>query len=188
LKIKLICLLCSKEFKVLSYRKNTAKFCSNICKYKYPKGRKHSKEWSNKISQSLKGKSLSKEHKKRISLGQKRRFKDPKNHPMWKGGISFAPYPLEWTWEYKENVRFRDGYECQICSIQQEWGSEKLHIHHIDYDKNNLNLYNLIALCRSCHMKTNANREYWIRFFLIFPNKALIKLQQRKDLFLKKSP
>jgi len=24
---------------------------------------------------------------------------------------------------------------------------------------------NLISLCKSCHMKTNCNREYWINYF-----------------------
>lgn len=24
---------------------------------------------------------------------------------------------------------------------------------------------NLITLCHSCHMKTNSNREYWLKYF-----------------------
>ena len=36
---------------------------------------------------------------------------------------------------------------------------------HIDYDKKNCNSDNLITLCRSCHRKTNFNRENWIKYF-----------------------
>ena len=36
---------------------------------------------------------------------------------------------------------------------------------HIDYDKDNLDPKNLISLCKSCHMKTNHNRAYWINYF-----------------------
>ena len=41
----------------------------------------------------------------------------------------------------------RDNYECQKC------GSKEAHIHHIDWDKENNNLDNLIVLCNSCHQK-----------------------------------
>ena len=40
-----------------------------------------------------------------------------------------------------------------------------LYVHHIDYDKKNLDMNNLISLCNSCHTKTNYNREYWINYF-----------------------
>ena len=39
--------------------------------------------------------------------------------------------------------------------------------HHIDYDKNNLDPKNLISLCKSHHMKSNYNRETYIKFFRI---------------------
>ena len=42
---------------------------------------------------------------------------------------------------------------------------KKLDCHHIDYNKKNCSLNNLITLCRSCHMKTNTNRNYWINYF-----------------------
>ena len=38
-------------------------------------------------------------------------------------------------------------------------------VHHIDYDKFNNCVANLITLCRSCHAKTNFNRESWIEYF-----------------------
>ena len=42
---------------------------------------------------------------------------------------------------------------------------KKFPIHHIDYDKNNLDPKNLITLCQSCHIKTNYNRTFWMRYF-----------------------
>ncbi len=44
---------------------------------------------------------------------------------------------------------------------------KKLDVHHIDYDKTNNNIENLIILCGSCHTKTNGknNREYWTNYY-----------------------
>ena len=89
-------------------------------------------------------------------------------NPNWKDGISFEPYTTDWTEDLKESIRKRDDYVCQICGIHQDelkGFNRKLDVHHIDYNKKNLNPKNLISLCRSCHMKTNHNREYWIKYF-----------------------
>ena len=48
-----------------------------------------------------------------------------------------------------------------------------LDIHHIDYDKKNNDINNLIALCRSCHCKTNGEREYWTDYLKEFMNGSL---------------
>lgn len=92
-----------------------------------------------------------------------------RDNPNWKGGVSFESYPTDWTDDLRESIRKRDDYICKICGIHQDelrgW-NEKLDVHHINYDKDNLNPDNLISLCRSCHTKTNYNREYWIKYFL----------------------
>jgi len=88
------------------------------------------------------------------------------NNPNWQGGKSFESYGLGWTDDLKESIRKRDNYICQECGIHQEEIDRSLDVHHIDYDKHNLNPENLIALCRKCHVKTNINREYWIKYFL----------------------
>jgi 5-methylcytosine-specific restriction endonuclease McrA len=87
------------------------------------------------------------------------------NNPNWNGGKSFEPYPLGWNRTFKEQIRYRDGYKCQICGVPEIECKSKLHVHHKDYDKENLKLDNLVSLCQSCHMKTNYNREYWERYF-----------------------
>ena len=38
--------------------------------------------------------------------------------------------------------------------------NDRLVIHHIDYNKKNCNLNNLITLCRSCNAKANYNRDW----------------------------
>lgn len=90
-------------------------------------------------------------------------------HWNWQGGKSLQLYAINWTDDLRESIRKRDDYICQICGIHQdELNSrfKKLDVHHIDYDKKNLNPNNLIILCKYCHSKTNYNRDYWINYFL----------------------
>lgn len=82
------------------------------------------------------------------------------NCHMWKGGISKEPYNLDWNEILKNKIRALYNFTCQLCGRKQD--KEKLAIHHIDYDKKNTNINNLISLCRPCHTKTNHNREKWI--------------------------
>lgn len=84
---------------------------------------------------------------------------------FWNGGKSFEKYNLEWTNILKSSIRKRDKEICQLCKIHQDSLDYLLHVHHIDYNKNNCNPDNLIALCRNCHMGTNFNRPKWIKLF-----------------------
>ena len=90
---------------------------------------------------------------------------DGENSPNWQGGRSFEPYPLGWTKTFKEQIRYRDGYRCQLCGIPEVECNQRLHIHHIDYNKENINDNNLVSLCNSCHGKTQGNRNYWFKLF-----------------------
>lgn len=91
--------------------------------------------------------------------------KKGERHPLWQGGISFLPYPVDWTGTLKRSIRERDGYVCQLCRTPQ--GDFALSVHHIDYDKNNCNPTNLVSLCKRCHLATNHNRTKWTKFFNI---------------------
>lgn len=57
--------------------------------------------------------------------------------------------------ETKERVRERDGYSCCGCGIDEGayWIMKQrvLDIHHIDGDRSNNSLSNLITVCRECH-------------------------------------
>lgn len=106
----------------------------------------------------------SEETKKKISGAVKGKCLGDK-HPNWQNGKSFELYGREFTLLLKENIRCRDDYGCKLCGRPQTEIGELLSCHHIDYNKNNCNEDNLISLCRSCHMKTNFNRDYWKNYF-----------------------
>ncbi len=147
------CLFCKKEF--MSEPSTKRKYCCRKCKdlahrnfIPWNTGKKgiYSKEYREKLSISAKNKILEK-------------------NPNWRGGKSFEPYPLGWNKTFKEQIRYRDGYKCQICGVPEVECKSKLHIHHIDYDKKNIKEDNLISLCNKCHLKTNGKRECWITLF-----------------------
>lgn len=145
------------------------------------KGVTLSEETKQKLRNANLGKKLLEETKSKIGYSQKgraawnkgKKYRSPKQsiamagnkNSNWKGGISFELYSNNWTDDLKDSIRKRDNYTCALCGLHQDElldGYIKvLDIHHIDYDKNNLNPTNLITLCRSCHMKTNYNRDYW---------------------------
>lgn len=137
-----ICKKCGKIFK--ARKSEERNFCSHECYYKAG----HSEATKLKISIN----------NARIS---------GENHFNWNGGKSFEPYPLGWTKTYKEQIRRRDSYKCQICGCPEAECSRKLCVHHIDYNKHNLLENNLISLCINCHIKTNYKRQEWIKYFNI---------------------
>lgn len=88
------------------------------------------------------------------------------DNPAWKGGISFEPYPLEWNIKFRATIWKRDRNTCQICGIVKGQGpAKRFSVHHINYTKDDLDYWNLVLVCNSCHTKTNYRRDYWIKFF-----------------------
>jgi len=85
----------------------------------------------------------------------------------WQGGLSFEEYGVEFDNHLKEQIRFRDNYKCKICGCSQLENGRQLDVHHIDYNKKNNKLNNLVSLCNNCHMKTNGNRKYWENYFKV---------------------
>lgn len=134
-------------------------------------GKHHSKETRRKISEALKGRSVSEEIRRKISNTSKgipcsketRRKLSEANtgsrHPQWRGGISFEPYPPEFNIRLKKTIRERDNYTCKIC------GCRGVCVHHIDYNKKNSDNQNLVTLCIKCHGTIHRNREKWIEYF-----------------------
>ena len=64
----------------------------------------------------------------------------------------------EWK-NTREKIIKRDNNTCKICNIKAK--NFRVHIHHIDYNKKNNNITNLISLCPYCHGQTNHNRMFW---------------------------
>lgn len=102
---------------------------------------------------------------------QAERFRKLRNeHPEWDrlGAEAYAKkmhelfprnetdYPYEWGTELKKVVKNRDNWKCCDCGVgQNELKQEhrRLAVHHLDLNKANLDLENLITVCFSCHMK-----------------------------------
>jgi len=86
-------------------------------------------------------------------------------HWNWQGGISFDPYCSIWKdQEFKNDIKLRDGFVCcnPLCISKNP---NSLVLHHIDYDKKNCNLNNLITLCRSCNAKANFDKEWHQNYY-----------------------
>lgn len=92
-----------------------------------------------------------------------------KNNPMfgkipWNyiDGRSYLPYGPSFNEQTKERVRVRDNFICQICKIPELEYTKCLDIHHIDYDKKNNAIENLICLCNQCHgiLHNGKNKKY----------------------------
>ena len=87
------------------------------------------------------------------------------NNPNWRGGISAEPYCFIWdNKEFKEMILERDKHKCMnpLCRIGN---SLRLCKHHIDYNKKNCGLKNVIILCNSCNSRANSNRAEWKSFY-----------------------
>ena len=81
-------------------------------------------------------------------------------NPNWKGGISYEPYcPIWKDKEYAESIKQRDGYKCMnpCCNSKDP---DDLTRHHINYDKKDCRLKNIITACRSCNGGANFDREF----------------------------
>jgi 5-methylcytosine-specific restriction endonuclease McrA len=64
-------------------------------------------------------------------------------------------YGAEWTPELRESVLARDSYQCRRCGR----GECKLQVHHVDADRTNNDLMNLLTLCAACHLALHGRRE-----------------------------
>ncbi len=99
-----------------------------------------------------------------------------KSNPSWKGGISFDPYGDNFTKKLKKVVLERDNYKCQNPDCWNKKGNAAILMpHHIDYNKKNCCLSNLITLCRSCNGRANFSRDYWIELYKLVLSKYFKK-------------
>jgi len=78
-------------------------------------------------------------------------------NPNWRGGKSYGQYPFEFNDKLKREIRKRFGFQCVLCK------KNGYDVHHIDGDKHNNRIDNLVTLCKKhhgkCHGKNNTNRE-----------------------------
>ena len=151
------------EFKKENYTLLTKKYKNNKQKLEFicPKGHRYFIRWNNWHSGARCFICANINHGIEIS-GQ--------NHPNWKGGISCEPYCDVWAdKEYKESIKERDGYRCLNPDCWKI--SERLTIHHIDYNKKNCEPSNLITLCNSCNSRANTDRKWHKAWYEAILNK-----------------
>lgn len=138
-----------------------------------------SKETKERISKSLIGRSFTDDHKKKISEGLKR---NPPNkgwtYERWMEAFpkilitalrdalneTHSPYNNHSWKKLRRKVYERDGFVCQECLCECN-DSTRISCHHIDFDRSNNSMDNLITLCGSCHGKTTQKPEEWIQYY-----------------------
>jgi hypothetical protein len=170
--------------------KYTRKPCPEEVKRKISntlRGRVFTEEWHRKQSEAHKGKKLPEETKKKLSDALKGRDFPHKylprseetkkkisiaftgeRHPNWQGGKSYEPYCKKFKTPFKERVRIFFGRVCVGCGKKESDSNRRLDIHHVNYDKKvccNENERLFVALCPSCHGKTQFNKEMWKKHY-----------------------
>lgn len=104
------------------------------------------------------GRCKSLEHRRNLSKSKLMKYKSGKTI-SWNKGIGRGKYNYEFR--YMKPIIYKIyGKMCNYCG-----STEKLCIHHIDYNKNNNSVNNLIPLCVHCHAKTNGKRQIWYNIF-----------------------
>ena len=134
----------------------------SLCKSCAGKGKTTPDEVKDKISGATKGKTLSEDHKRKISENHADVSGD-KSH-FWKGGISFEPYCIKFNKAYKDYIRNLFGNKCFICGKTETANGRKLDVHHPHYNKKcgcDGTVCHCVPLCVHCHGKTNGNRDHW---------------------------
>ena len=135
-----ICLVCNKEFSIFPCEEKIAKYCSNSCKAK------------NTVAGWNKGKKMTEDFRKKVSLGHKGQI-------PWNKGGKYPQFSEENSYHWKGD---KAGYSAlhvwvkkwkhqqKLCGHCRE--EKKLELANVSRTyKRDLNDY--IWLCRSCHHK-----------------------------------
>lgn len=90
-----------------------------------------------------------------------------KNAPNYIHGQSRNGYPREFR-RIRKKVLLRDGHRCFLCQAEHQLVGphltrSNLEVHHIDWDKNNSEMENLVTLCVTCHHKQRAKTVEEVR-------------------------
>jgi hypothetical protein len=127
-------------------------------------GKSRTEEWKKKFSVNRPKPMLGKKHSEETKLiiaknhkgkpgPNKGKFKEL--NPNWKGGNSFNPdFGVEWTSSLKDWIKQRDNYTCMNPGCLHK--SQRLSVHHINYNKKDCSENNLITLCKKCHDEVHA--------------------------------
>lgn len=167
---------CFEKEKVEKIKRKISKHKKNKT-YEEIYGKKKAKEIKKKLKRYVKGKTyeerFGEEKSRKIKIEQKERMigsnnpmfgRTGKNHPNWRGGCTKDGYCEEWkTRGLKDHILGRDDYRCQ--NLQCKNVSDKLCVHHINYNKKDCDPWNLITVCFSCNSMANFQREWWTSYY-----------------------
>lgn len=128
------CTICNKEFEHIASRCNKAKYCSTGCYNKAQIGRGlteyECKHCGKKFQDS---KSCKRKYCSKACVGKE-------SKKTWKGKFTTV----------RKNMIARGLLEkCQLCGFDE--CKEILGVHHVDGNRNNNELSNLMVLCPNCH-------------------------------------
>lgn len=79
----------------------------------------------------------------------------------WKGGISKKGYSFRFNENIKRLVRAKYDFNCIICGKNEISLGKNLDCHHIDLNRLNNKISNLVTLCRTCHTKEEKSIEFF---------------------------
>lgn len=100
------------------------------------------------------------------------KIKSKRKASLTKGGTGIpyedAKYPEEF-FRIRPKIHKKYNYTCQLCNQK----SKQLNVHHIDYNKQNNYIGNLITLCQKCNLRVNYNRDYWFAYFMYITNQEI---------------
>lgn len=166
------CIVCKKEFTDKSYN-HEAKFCSEKCKIFYhyhkdiEKSRKRFRDWREK-NRDREIKRAKDYHRNQYDNNPEYVLKRRNQAKQWRINNP------DKVWERHNKEHFngnkllvleRDNFTCQICDyVGKDKYDTNIAIHHIDRNRNNNELENLITLCDKCH-KYFTNLQQFISFY-----------------------
>lgn len=155
------CPNCQKDFHVKPSMARRAECCSITCRNELMKKRTAAR---NLVSCPTCGKHFVRRNCRQIRCSKECSGRDHAKMMVGMGngryvhGEAMRAYPPGWTRNYRKKIRARDGNACVMCGMSQALHGKLLCVHHIDYDKDNLDQINLMTLCRFCHGKLHGSR------------------------------
>lgn len=165
-RVKKNCIICEKEFEVTWADRNRRTTCASMeCRSKRmsitmsrPKTAKKCVVCATEFLVSPSG--IAREYCSRKCQGKQHAHRIAgENNGRYVHGEAMRAYPPGWTKSHKAQIRERDGHCCKRCGMTTAEHGLLLHVHHIDYVKDNLDASNLITLCKYCHGKMHGRKE-----------------------------
>lgn len=159
--VKVVCKICGESFETKPYfiKKGQGVYCSNTCHYQDKKGKKVNcfvcgKEIYREISKILKSKSGKFFCNKSCQTKWRNKEFSGEKSLMWKGGESTYRKVMMKSLVVKR---------CLLCG---ERDKRVLVVHHIDQNRKNYKVENLVWLCHNCHYLVHHDRVEMQKFMV----------------------